>query len=122
VTQANEYSAMMERLGHDPKLHALFRELMLGMPAEGRFKVTNEERSACLELLQLMENVYLALRLDDFWTHPDNRGWVYLFSKWARSRKFRQVWNDSHNIYGIRFAYFCHERLGLPIEREARRS
>ena len=118
VSQAKEYSAMMERLGEDPKLHALFRELMLGTPADGQVTVTNEERSACLELLQLMENAYLALRLDEFWTHPDNRGWVVLFSKWARSRKFRVVWDDSHTIYGMRFAYFCHERLGLPIDQQ----
>jgi hypothetical protein len=122
VTHANQYSELMERLGEEPKLHALFRELMLGKLTEGRFKVTNEERAACLELLQLMENAYLALRLDEFWTHPDNRGWVILFSQFSRSRKFRQVWTDSHKIYGIRFAYFCHERLGLPIEREAQRS
>jgi len=68
-----------------------------------------------------MENAYLALRLDEFWTHPDNRGWVILFSQFARSKKFRQVWTDSHKIYGIRFAYFCHERLGLPIKLEAQR-
>jgi hypothetical protein len=121
VTQANVYSALMERLGRETKLHALFGELMLGTPAPSAV-ITKEERAVCLQLLQLMENTYLALRLEEFWTHPDHRGWVILFSQWARSKKFRQVWKDSHNIYGIRFAYFCHERLGLYLEREAQRS
>jgi hypothetical protein len=66
-----------------------------------------------LELIQLMENVFLDLRLDDFWDHPDNRGWAILFMRWARSPKFRRIWHGTRRTFGIRFEYFCGARLGL---------
>jgi hypothetical protein len=81
----------------------------------------HEELCLGLELIQLMEDVFLDLRLDDFWEHPDNRGWAILFMRWARSPRFRQVWNQTHRTFGIRFEYFCAARLGLsrdnPIVR-----
>lgn len=74
-----------------------------------------------LEIIQLMENVFLDLRLDDFWEHPDNRGWAILFMRWARSPRFRAIWKETRRTFGIRFEYFCAARLGLsrdePIVR-----
>ena len=68
-----------------------------------------------------MEDVFMDLRLEDFWEHPDNRGWAILFMRWARSRRFREYWNQTHRTIGIRFEYFCAARLGLrrdiPIVR-----
>jgi hypothetical protein len=68
-----------------------------------------------------MENVFITLQLDDFWTHPDNRGWAMLFSMWAKSPTFRAAWKQMRNTFGIRFGYFCHQRLGLYADREAAR-
>jgi hypothetical protein len=67
-----------------------------------------------LELIQLMEDVFLDLRLDDFWDHPDNRGWAILFMRWARSPRFRDIWVQTRRTFGIRFEYFCQAPLGLP--------
>lgn len=78
---------------------------------------SGEEVCACLELVQLMENAFLDLRLDDFWDHPDNRGWAMLFMAWARSPVFRTVWRRTRRTFGIRFEYFCEERLGLERDR-----
>jgi hypothetical protein len=75
-----------------------------------------------LELLQFMENVFTDLRLDDFWEHPDNRGWAMLFMSWARSRRLRSVWRDNHQTFGIRFEYFCDRRLGLWVEKPVSRA
>jgi len=72
-------------------------------------------------MIQLMENVFLDLRLDDFWTHPDNRGWAILFMQWARSHRFRQIWNESRCTFGIRFEHFCAARLGLERDQPAAR-
>ena len=60
-----------------------------------------------------MENVFFELRLDEFWEHPDNRGWTTLFGMWAKSPTFCAAWERSCNTFGIRFGYFCHQRLGL---------
>ena len=70
-----------------------------------------------LELIQLMENVFLDLRLDDFWSHPDNRGWAILFMRWVRSPRSRAIWNTTRRTFGIRFEYSCEARLGLQRDR-----
>jgi len=64
-------------------------------------------------LLQLMENVYLELRLEETWSHPDNNGWRELFTVWASAEAVRDAWQRTHATYGIRFAYFCERHLGL---------
>jgi Patatin-like phospholipase len=79
--------------------------------------VTDEELCIGLELIQLMEDVFLDLRLDDFWEHPDNRGWAILFMRWARSPRFRLIWDKTRRTFGIRFEYFCRARLGLTSDR-----
>lgn len=116
-----------------PVLHPFIDELMSVQPAiaqqspvqppfgPGSQHQRSEEFCMGLELLQLMENVFMDLRLDDFWEHPDNRGWAILFMRWARSPRFRSIWQQAKRTYGIRFEYFCSARLGLardnPIAR-----
>jgi hypothetical protein len=74
----------------------------------------------CVEMLQLMENVYLDLRLDDTWDHADNRGWRTLFTKWAALDEVRDTWQKTSHLYGVRFGYFCERYLQLPRGGDAR--
>jgi len=69
----------------------------------------------CNTMMQLMENVYLDLNLEEQWHHPDNRGWVNLFRHWSWSGMFRVTWAICAGTYGARFQNFCHARLGLEI-------
>jgi hypothetical protein len=78
---------------------------------------TDDEFCIGLELIQLMEDVFLDLRLDDYWQHPDYRGWAILFMRWARSPRFRQIWKLTHRTFGIRFEYFCNAYLGLTRDK-----
>jgi hypothetical protein len=111
-----------------PALHSFLDELMAIRPpvaptlAAAQSSIqSSQEHAMALELIQLMEDVFMDLRLDDFWEHPDNRGWAILFMRWARSPKFQKVWKLTHRTFGIRFEYFCAARLGLtrdnPIAR-----
>lgn len=108
-----------ERARNSSALHSLASELMgVNQGAVCSETLTSgEEVFFVLELLQIMENVFLDLRLDDFWKHPDNRGWAFLFMRWARSPRFRQVWRQANRVFGVRFEYFCQSRLGLPRDR-----
>ena len=106
-----------EKFRASPTLLPFMIELMtLGqkMDAVG---VTDEELCIGLELIKLMEDVFLDLRLDDFWEHPDNRGWAILFMRWSRSPRLRIIWKETRRTFGIRFEYFCHARLGLPRDQ-----
>lgn len=129
VKHTKTLDGIWERFRANPELHSFFEELMrmtLSAPeTEARIfrggETEKEETIIGLEMIQLMENVYLDLRLDDFWTHPDNRGWAILFMRWARSPRFRAIWQKTRRTVGIRFEYFCEARLGLsrdnPIVR-----
>jgi hypothetical protein len=66
--------------------------------------------------MQLMEDVYLDLNLEDESRHPDNAGWINLFKHWSWSSMFRVNWAISCACYGSRFRNFCAHRLGLGLE------
>ncbi len=104
-----------DRFRADRALDQLMDEFVHATPSQT--PLTQAERAACLELMQLMENVFLDLRLGDFWDHPDHRGWEMLFMRFARSQKFQAVWEEVHETFGIRFEYFCDRYLGLKRDR-----
>ena len=112
-------SAIWDKFRQSPSLHSLLSELMGGVcpPVEGVEPSCSDELAIILQLIQLMEDVFLDLRLDDFWEHPDNRGWAILFMQWARSAQFRKFWNQNRQTFGIRFEHFCASRLGLERDR-----
>jgi hypothetical protein len=119
---------MWEQFRKSPALHGFVDELMHIHPpiavipvSSGNPHQASEELCMALELTQLMEDVFMDLRLDDFWEHPDNRGWAIMFMRWARSPRFQRYWSQTRRTFGIRFEYFCQARLGLtrdiPIVR-----
>ncbi len=69
----------------------------------------------CQELIQLMENVYLDLALEQTHNHPDHRGWMNLFRHWSWSSMMRVTWAIVASTMGARFQTFCHRELGLEL-------
>jgi len=67
----------------------------------------------CNSLIQLMESVYLDMKLDQDHDHPDNRGWMNMFRHCSWSGMFRATWAISAGSYGARFQTFCRRLLGL---------
>ncbi len=65
----------------------------------------------CKEMLVFMESVYHDLNLDEYFEHPDNRGWINLFRRWAWSRMFRFTWSVTASTFGARFQTFCEQKL-----------
>jgi hypothetical protein len=110
-----------EKFRASPVLLPFMKELMTLGQRVRPAAIADEELCIGLELIKLMEDVFLDLRLDDFWDHPDNRGWAILFMRWSRSPRFRMIWEETRRTFGIRFEYFCAARLGLqrdqPIAR-----
>lgn len=117
IKHTTALDGIWERMRLSPALHRLMRELSGAPSTEPDPELNTDELSLGLELIQLIENAYLDLRLDDFWDHPDNRGWVVLLSTYARSARFRKIWRKTHSVFGIRFEYFCESRLGLRGDR-----
>jgi hypothetical protein len=115
ISSTTALSRLWETLGTDPLLLHLSNEIINHTPpppGPPAF-VTPREFYFCNELIQLMENVHLDLKLDDTWDDPDNAGWKDLFLKCSRSATFRMVWEKSYGTYGKRFHYFCKRKLNL---------
>ena len=108
-------SRLWETLGTDPQLLNLSNEIINHTPPPPGppVIVTPREVYFCNEIIQLMENVHLDLKLDDTFDDPDNAGWKDLFLKCSRSATFRIVWDKSCGTYGKRFHYFCRRKLNL---------
>lgn len=78
INSTTALSRLWETLGTDPQLLNLSNEIINHTPPPLRppAVVTPRELYFCNELIQLMENVHLDLKLDDTWDDPDNAGWM----------------------------------------------
>lgn len=68
-----------------------------------------------MSAVQLMEDVWLAARLDDTWAHPLNEGWMNYFQRWASTPSFRTWWPVLRPLYSPLFRDFVKERFGLGM-------
>ncbi|MEI6269562.1 MAG: patatin-like phospholipase family protein [Methylococcaceae bacterium] len=65
----------------------------------------------CSEMIQLMENVYLDLNLEDTWDDDDNKGWMELYKQWAKSSNLIATWDLTKATYSERFQSFWDRKL-----------
>ena len=115
-------SALWSRLAGDPELAFLDAELFPDLAKSVALTPTNadaQRRAFYLssELLQLMEDVYIDLRLHETFDHPDNEGWKHLFLQWSTSPSVQDGWEKTIATYGKRFQYFAQSRLRLKGSR-----
>ncbi|MBS0161677.1 MAG: GNAT family N-acetyltransferase, partial [Nitrospira sp.] len=85
--------------------------------------ITANPRAAlhtCNLQIQLMEQVYLAVRLEEFHGHALNRGWMNLFRRWTSSATFRLFWPALCGMYSQQFVRFAEQHLNLSIDEVAR--
>ena len=67
----------------------------------------------CMQMLQLMEDVFLDFDLDQYYDHIDNRGWMNLFQHWSWSGMLCATWAMTGSTFDPRFQRFCWTRLDL---------
>lgn len=110
----------------DAQIYPEWKRLMAGATHVPSSKLwlpdTHAERRAgfyiCNQMIQLMENVYLDLKLEEDYDHPDNRGWMNLFRHWSWSGMFRVAWAIGASTFGARFQNFCRRHLDLDVRRD----
>ena len=73
----------------------------------------------CNLQIQLMEQVYLAVKLEEFHGHALNRGWMNLFRRWTSSATFRMFWPTVCGMYSQQFVRFADQHLNLSIDNVA---
>jgi GNAT superfamily N-acetyltransferase len=69
-----------------------------------------------IQIIQLMEDVWLSCYLDTHWNHPNNLGWMNTFQRWAYTPSFRLWWPILKPMYGSKFRRFMEEHLDLADE------
>jgi hypothetical protein len=60
---------------------------------------------------QFMEEVFYALALDRHANAPDNRGWMNLFRRWGRSKRFNERLDTIRSLLTLRFLTFYDDYL-----------
>jgi hypothetical protein len=119
---------ILERIRSDERLRFLDRQLnpewphledKVGAQSHPQHWLPNDVlalRSAfylCESIIQLMQSVYIDVNLETTFDHPDNRGWMNLFRRFAAAGMLRVTWAVSSASYGARFQSFCQHHLGL---------
>lgn len=72
----------------------------------------------CSSQIQLMENVFLGVRLGEHYAHPLNRGWMNLFRRWTGAQTFRQWWPILRGTFSPAFVEFSERHLYLPMHSQ----
>jgi hypothetical protein len=123
---ANTYAALMKRLSDDTDLAYLDAQIFCPAgtakcgPAPDPGKKTDEvERKAffyCLDLIQLMENVWADLHLFNKADrdNPKNGGWIRVFQHWARQPQFKKTWDRAGYTFNPLFQQFFNTMAGSP--------
>ncbi|MBI4002872.1 MAG: patatin-like phospholipase family protein, partial [Nitrospira defluvii] len=68
----------------------------------------------CNMQLQLMENVLLAVKLDENHAHSFSQGWMNLFRRWSAAPTLRAFWPTLRATYNREFVEFAEAHLDLP--------
>jgi hypothetical protein len=121
---AEKYSELMKRLCDDPDLAHLDHQILAGGTTQqvvaNEQPMTRKEFFYCLELLQLMENVWGDLHFSEKSNreNPNHRGWMRLFEFWAQQRVFHATWKESRRTFNPLFQEFFDTMAGINIVRE----
>jgi hypothetical protein len=70
--------------------------------------------------LQLMEEAWITAKLDTFWSHPLNEGWMHYFERWASTASLRRYWPILRPMYSPGFRDFVRDRFNLRLNEQAR--
>jgi GNAT superfamily N-acetyltransferase len=82
--------------------------------------MTSEEMTRVLhfllQIIRLMEDVWVGCDFETHWNDPNNLGWMNAFQRWAYTPSFRLWWPTVKPMYGSKFRRFIEERLSLADE------
>lgn len=110
TAHAEQYSHIMELLREKHQFEPLDRVLFPEIKSQGLVD-KRSEFYVCNALIQLMENVYTDLDLEQYHKHPHVVGWMTVFKQWASQDAFGRTWMISKDTYAKRFQNFYEDRL-----------
>jgi len=119
TNQCSEMESQIRATAPDWFAAELFPELSVVLSARPKDPVGLKELTSVLgwvmQIAQLMEDVWVGSRLDDFASHPLNEGWMAYFHRWTRAPSFRTWWPLLRPIYSDGFRNFMKREFGLNL-------
>ncbi len=117
TAHADAYTAIIKRVSDDKDLRFLDTRLfdkysdLAAPPLSDDPDVLRKAKYICLDLIQLMENVYTDLhfrnRADR--CNPSNGGWIQVFRYWTRQDIFQRTWLFARDTYNPLFREFYND-------------
>jgi hypothetical protein len=105
--EATRAWAVIERdLRNQQSLRDLSRDLYPEMGDSCRV-----ELHAISQMIQIMEDVWVSLRLNQYRDLPMNRGVMNTFRRWTATAAFHRHWSILRSQYGSEFVRFCEDQL-----------
>ena len=68
------------------------------------------------QMLHFMQNAWRLNRLDQYHTHPINRGWISTFERFRNSASFRRLWAVLRGEFTEDFVRFFEQNVGLRVQ------
>jgi hypothetical protein len=129
---AEAYTTLLNRLSADPDLRYLDAQIICAVdanlskaaplqpPEADREKIERKAFFYCLELIQLIENVWGDLRLyeEGNRNNPKNGGWLNIFRFWARQPIFRSTWERAAYTFDPLFQQFFISIQAQEVRKE----
>jgi hypothetical protein len=110
-----EFLELQKHLASDKELRRfsleLYPDLDKGRPQASDTDRRVAERHTVSQMLQIMENTWVILDLDQNYKHPLYGGWMSLFRAWAKTKVFRENWKVLRQEYNERFVRFYTEKV-----------
>jgi hypothetical protein len=121
LKSVDAYIEIQGQLRTDPNLGRLSAELYpeIRSGTEGHSEQDRAEVHAIGQIVQVMENVWLAVGLENFAEHPMNRGWMNWFRRWSGSASFQRHWPALRGEFSQDFVRFAEKQLSLRVGRPA---
>lgn len=115
-----------EAIRTDPKLAGLSRKLYGELeqpPIDGPGTTPapppvddRAHRHAVVEMLQAVQNAWIAVNPDAYSDQPLNRGWMNVFRRWISSGIFQAHWPAVRGEFSEGFIRFCESELNLTVQ------
>ena len=110
----NEVEADIRRSGSQAIKRQFFHEPIIPDENNPTPKQTSiDDIYILMQVCQLLEDVWLGCKLDEFWSHPLNRGWINYLHRWTGCPCFSERWPIISPLYSIGFRRFMSRRFGL---------
>jgi hypothetical protein len=123
TNRLREIEEEFRRSPNNPLVREVFPELGFTAAAvaggtngagDGTVVASPEVLSVVVRMTQVMEDVWIACQLDEWWDHPLNLGWVNLFARWSTAPSYRFWWPVISPMYSPEFRAFIDGRFPVP--------